>query len=113
MIGACSIPTGQISTHALHCMHDHTVSPRTPSSPITLVGEAVAIGASVQQPTEHAADPAPAAARLACSRSSRITSRGDSGRPVALAGQASWQRPHFVQASSCSRCNGLKSASVP
>ena len=26
MIGTCSIPTGQISTQAMHCMHDHTVS---------------------------------------------------------------------------------------
>ena len=26
MIGTCSIPTGQISTHAMHCMHDQSVS---------------------------------------------------------------------------------------
>ena len=26
MIGACSMPTGQISTQALHCMQDQIVS---------------------------------------------------------------------------------------
>ena len=32
----CSIPTGQISTHAMHCMHDQSVSGRIGSPRIEL-----------------------------------------------------------------------------
>ena len=70
MIGTCSIPTGQISTQAMHCMHDHTVS--------GLIG----------LPSRFASDAnsgwTPSAARTpkvpsACSRRSRMRSRGESG----------------------------------
>jgi hypothetical protein len=39
----------------------------------------------------------------------KITSRGLSGAPTARAGQASWQRPHLVQASRFSSCFQVKS----
>ena len=92
MIGACSIPTGQISTQALHCMHAQTVSLRTPSGPITAAAKpssAPGTGRAPPPPRRWSSAPstppmpADAAAWLACSRSSRITSRGESGRPVA------------------------------
>ena len=109
-------PHRAASTQALHCMHDQTVSVRTPScADNASVGKprprrSVAVRAAPPSRPPDAQHPPQGA--FDCSRSSRTTSRGDSGRPVALAGQASWQRPHLVQASSCSRCSGLKSASV-
>ena len=49
-------------------------------------------------------------ASLANSRNDKITSRGDNGAPTALAGQASWQRPHLVQASKCNNDFHVKSS---
>ena len=50
------------------------------------------------------------ARRSATSRRSSTRSRGESGSPAAVAGQASWHLPHCVQASSRARCRGRKSA---
>ena len=100
MIGACSIPTGQISTQALHCMQDQIVSTRTLSSPTTIDLEAAPSEFAASRLADHTSDASPGHRRVACSRSSRITSRGESGRPVALAGQTSWHLPQRVQASS-------------
>ena len=85
MVG-CSIPTGQISIQAPHERHDHSVS------------------AGMISPTNCGPPsftlPWVRSAKL---RKSRIRSRGLSGAPLARAGQASWQRPHLVQASKLSR----------
>ena len=57
MIGACSIPTGQASTQALHCMQDQTVSACTPSSRTTSrVEQPFGRLLALDQRPEHAAD---------------------------------------------------------
>ena len=70
MIGTCSIPTGQISTHAMHCMHDHTVSGLI-GLPRRLASEAKS-GGTVSQPRMPNV-PSDYSLR------SRIRSRGESG----------------------------------
>ena len=114
MIGACSIPTGHASTQALHWVQDQTASARTPSSRTT--GRAKPPSSGCVAPTSMPRTPPTPTSRIAafdCSRSSSTTSRGDSGRPVARAGHASWHFPHFVQASRLSMWTPLKSASAP
>ena len=100
MIGTCSIPTGQISTHAMHCMHDHTVSGLI-GLPSRFSSDAKS-GGTVSQPRMPNVP-------SDCSRRSSTRSRGDSGYPEAAAGQASWHLPHFVHASSWSRWAGARS----
>ena len=39
MIGTCSIPTGQISTQAMHCMHDQSVSDLIGAEDLRVLGE--------------------------------------------------------------------------
>ena len=94
-------------------MQDQTVSACTPSSrttgrvklPFCGCWPLISTPSTPPIPTSRMAE-------LACSRNSSTTSRGESGRPVASAGHASWHFPHFVQASNWSRCTPLKSASA-
>ena len=95
-------------------MQDHTVSACTPSSRTTGRVKVPFCGCWPLMSTPSTPPiPTSRMAELACSRNSSTTSRGDSGRPVASAGHASWHFPHFVQASNWSRCTPLKSASAP
>ena len=97
IIGGCSMPTGQISMQAPQERQDQSVS------------------ASITSPMSDspASSPGRKALRAAWVRRSRIRSRGLSGAPLAVAGQASWQRPHLVQASRLSRSFHENCAMLP
>jgi len=70
MMGTCSIPTGQISTQAMHCVQAQTVSAR--------------MGSPIRSARSSKRGGTPSAARSpiapsATSRRSRMRSRGESG----------------------------------
>src|SRR6476660_3953151 len=92
IFGICEMPTGQASMHAAQVVQAHNES-------IDSAGVAEMIG-SVKSVRE-------------CERRcrSKIMSRGESGLPTALAGQAEVQRPHSVQASKSSRSFQVKAPS--
>ncbi len=98
MMGTCSTATGQISTQAMQVRQDHSVSIATCPGALPCTSSSAAAGST---PDSSVA--------FANSRKLKITSRGDNGAPTARAGQASWQRPHFVQASRFSSCFQVKS----
>jgi hypothetical protein len=105
------MPTGQASTQAMQVVHDHSVTSLT-TSPATLVeplpaSGPVGCGRCSQSRTGRTPD-----WESAHWRRSRTRSRGDSGAPATWAGQATWQRPHLVQASRSSSSFQLKSAST-
>ena len=92
IVGTCSIPTGHASTHAMQVVHDHRTSSEISGS-----------------------EPLPfrcsSASWYRRSRMSRISWRGASGAPLAVAGQTAVQRPHSVHENASSTCFQLTSAS--
>ena len=82
----CSMSTGHSRTHAPHVTQSHTTWSVT------------AFGTSGWSSTS------PAASATTRSRRSMISSFGESGLPVAHAGQTSWQRPHSVHVNRSSIC---------
>ncbi len=89
----CSMSTGHSRTHAPHVTQSHT------TSSVTAFGTS---GCSSTVPAEavRIAGASPAT----WSRRSMISSFGDSGFPVAHAGQTSWHRPHSVHVNRSSSC---------
>ena len=69
MIGTCSIPTGQISTQAMHCMHDQSVSDLMVPRICACSGNSGAMPSAARFPIEPSAT----------SRRSSTRSRGESG----------------------------------
>ena len=97
------MPTGQISTQAMHCVHDQTVSGLMPPAPSR--GSA-AWWSGPMRSWRADADRRPrrllAQVEHQVARRERVAGRA--------AGHASWHLPHFVQASRSSRWRQVRSA---
>ena len=105
------MPTGQASTQAMQVVQAHSVcclitSPASFVSPFPAIGP---VGAGRSLPVEQrveavlAVDPLPEVEDQVA---------GESGPPATWAGQATWQRPHLVQASKSTSSFQVKSPSV-
>src|SRR3954470_18971681 len=102
ILSRISMFTGQISSHALHDVHDQISSAVMRSNT-----ESVAIEISFTVPSGGSTWGEPDAAMTSPTLST--ISRGSSGLPVACAGQTLVHRPHIVHASVSSSCFHVKS----
>src|SRR6476620_353182 len=103
ILSRISMFTGQISSHALHDVHDHTssgVMRSNSESELMVISGTVPIGGDTGG--------VPVAAMT--SPDLRTISRGSRGFPVACAGHTDVQRPHIVHASVSSNCFQVKSS---
>src|SRR6478736_4981616 len=105
ILSRISMFTGQISSHALHDVHDQTSSAvmrsNTESDEMVISGTVPIGGDTTGEPL--AAMTSPVLSTI---------SRGSSGLPVAWAGHTLVQRPHMVQASVSSSCFQVESGTV-
>ncbi|CAB4662807.1 unannotated protein [freshwater metagenome] len=109
ILSRISMLTGQISSHALQVVHDHTSSAlmrsKSELAPI-LISESTDNGGDTVPPG------ACAAVAAMTSPVFNTISRGSSGLPVACAGHTLVQRPHMVHASVSSNCFHVKSSTT-
>ena len=97
--------TGQISSHALHDVHDHSSSAVMRSkrlSAVTVISRSMPTGG----------DTGGVPVRAITSPVLLTISRGSSGLPVACAGHTEVQRPQIVHASVSNSCFQVKSSTV-
>ena len=97
--------TGQISSHALHDVQDHSSSAVMRSKRLLVV---TVISASIPTGVETGGEPV----RAMTSPTLLTISRGSSGLPVACAGHTDVQRPQIVHASVSKSCFQVKSSMV-
>ena len=97
--------TGQISSHALHDVHDHTSS-------AVIRSNTESAETTMSASTPIGGDTAGSPVRAMTSPVLSTISRGSSGLPVAWAGHTLVHRPHMVQASVSSSCFQVKSSMV-
>ena len=105
ILSRISMFTGQISSHALHVVHDHSSAEVIRSkrlSAVTLI--------SMSVPTGGDTGGVPVAAMTSPVFST--ISRGSRGLPVAWAGHTEVHRPQIVQASVSKSCFQVKSSTV-
>src|SRR5262245_14427688 len=105
ILSRISMFTGQISSHALHDVHDHNSSDVMRSNT-----ESAEIVTLFGVPTGGDTTGSPVAAIT--SPTFRTISRGSSGLPVAFAGHTDVHRPQIVHASVSKSCFQVKSSTV-
>src|ERR1700755_3056141 len=103
ILSRISMFTGQISSHALHDVHDHSSSEvmrsNTESAVIVMPLAVLTGGDTVGSPVAAITSP-----------TFSTISRGSSGLPVACAGHTEVQRPQIVHASVSNNCFQVKSS---